>query len=206
MNITSKEIRLLARNSLQGKWGVSIGVIFITIILSIGVNFIPYIGYVISILLFPITVAVEWFFLSISRKENPAVDMIFTGYEQGNFARTLGTQLLRNIYIFFWSLLFIIPAIIKSFSYMLTNYLMKDYPGLKYNAAITLSRKIMDGNKGRAFILQLTFLGWALLCLLTLGIGFIFLAPYMNAANAHFYRIVKEEYFEKHPEEQLFEM
>lgn len=95
---------------------------------------------------------------------------------------------LRTLYIFLWSLLFIIPGIIKSLSYSMTPFIMAENPDMTAKEAIEASKQLMDGHKGELFMLGLTFIGWILLCGLTLGIGSFFLNPYMNAAYAAFYK------------------
>ena len=97
-------------------------------------------------------------------------------------------NLLRGLYIALWSLLFIIPGIVKSFSYAMTPFIMAENPGMSANDAITASRQLMDGHKGELFMLDLSFIGWDLLAALTLNIGHIFLNPYRNAAYAAFYK------------------
>ena len=95
---------------------------------------------------------------------------------------------LRNLYIVLWSLLFVIPGIVKSFSYAMTPFIMADHPEMTAKEAIAASKEMMDGHKGDLFILGLTFFGWHLLAGLSLGIGYLWLNPYMNAAYAAFYR------------------
>ncbi len=80
-------------------------------------------------------------------------------------------DLLMTVYILFWSMLFVIPGIVKSFSYAMTPYILYEHPELSPNAAITESRKMMDGNKGRLFCLELSFIGWHLLASLPAVIG-----------------------------------
>ena len=95
---------------------------------------------------------------------------------------------LRGLYSFLWSLLFIIPGIIKSLSYAMTPFIMAENPDMTASEAIEASKQLMDGHKGELFILDLTFIGWDLLAALTLNIGHIFLNPYRNAAHAAFYK------------------
>lgn len=104
------------------------------------------------------------------------------------FGAGFAQQFLRNLYVALWSLLFIIPGIIKSYGYAMTPFLMADNHNLSASEAIDLSQQIMDGHKMDLFILELTFLGWDLLAALTLNLGNIFLNPYKNAAYAAFYR------------------
>ena len=95
---------------------------------------------------------------------------------------------LRNLYTFLWGLLFLIPGIVKTFAYAMTPFIMAENPNLTANEAITISKEKMNGHKGELFWLSLTFFGWSLLAMLTGGIGYIFLNPYINAAYAAFYR------------------
>jgi len=120
-------------------------------------------------------------------------------------------NLLLSLYIFLWSLLFVIPGLIKSYSYAMTPYILSEHPEYGPNDAITASREIMNGNKFRLFCLHLSFIGWSLLCsvpsviaaigLVTGGyyllplvlvtiVGNLFLSAYMEAAQAVFYREV----------------
>lgn len=104
------------------------------------------------------------------------------------FAQGFLQMLLRNLFTALWSLLFIIPGIIKSLSYSMTPFLMADNPDLTAREAIKLSMQLMEGHKWELFCLGFSFIGWNLLSALTLGIGSIFLNPYTNAAYAAFYR------------------
>lgn len=97
---------------------------------------------------------------------------------------------LMALYTFLWTLLFIIPGIIASFSYSMTPYIMAEHSEYKVNEAIGYSKEMMKGNKWRLFCLNFSFIGWSILCIFTLGIGFLWLFPYIEAANAAFYREV----------------
>lgn len=111
-----------------------------------------------------------------------------------NYWKIVGTMLLTNIYILLWSLLFLVPGIIKSFSYAMTPYVLSDEPELTANQAIDKSRAMMKGHKFDLFWLYLSFIGWALLCIISLGIGFLWLIPYMETSVSGFYAEVKAEY------------
>lgn len=91
-----------------------------------------------------------------------------------------------------WSLLLLIPGIVKSYSYAMTSYILADNPALSPSEAIRQSELIMKGNKMRLFCLHFSFLLWSLLSVMTLGIGFLWLTPYMNASTAAFYREVSD--------------
>ena len=103
-------------------------------------------------------------------------------------------MLLMTIYIFLWTLLLVIPGIIKAFSYALVPYILVDRPELSANQAIDLSMKMMRGHKFDFFRLSFSFIGWGILSCLTLGIGFFWLYPYMYTSYAAFYEDVKAEY------------
>ena len=111
-----------------------------------------------------------------------------------SWGRNIWGMFLMYLFISLWSLLFIIPGLIKTFSYALTPYILKDYPELSANQAINLSRKMMKGHKLDYFCLCLTFIGWIILTVFTLGIGLIWLMPYMSSTSAAFYLDVKAEY------------
>ena len=95
---------------------------------------------------------------------------------------------LRNLYIALWSLLFVIPGIVKIYSYAMTPYIMTEHPKMTANEAITASRQLMDGHKGELFLLRLSFIGWMILNIFTLGIGSLWLTPYIQATEAAYYR------------------
>ncbi len=97
-------------------------------------------------------------------------------------------SLLTSIYIFLWTLLFIIPGIIAALKYAMAPFIMAENPGMKPSEAITASKEMMDGHKADLFTLDLSFIGWAILSALTLGIGSLWLNPYMNMSYAVFYR------------------
>ena len=90
---------------------------------------------------------------------------------------------LQGLYVALWSLLLFIPGVVKAYSYAMTPYIMAEHPGLTANEAITESRRIMDGNKWRLFCLDLSFLGWELLCTLPMLIGFSLVFAFTHSAD-----------------------
>ena len=99
---------------------------------------------------------------------------------------------LQGLYVALWSLLLFIPGVVKAYSYAMTPYIMAEHPGLTANEAITESRRIMDGNKWRLFCLDLSFLGWVILCGLTLGILTIWIMPYRNQTDIGYFQAIKQ--------------
>ena len=110
-----------------------------------------------------------------------------------NWGGNVKTMFLRDLFLFLWSLLFIIPGIIKAYSYRMVPYILADHPEMSGTAVITLSRQMMNGNKWRAFVLDLSFIGWEILSLLTLGIlGIFYVNPYKHSTNAELYQALKK--------------
>jgi uncharacterized membrane protein len=133
-------------------------------------------------------------FLNICRNQPAHIGQLFKYFTNGKLlVRGMMWYVLQSVYLNLWSLLFIIPGIIKGFSYSMTPYILIDHPELSVNEAITKSREMMNGHKMELFALQLSFIGWFLLSLLTLGLGFIWLIPYYSATEAQFYRKIKGE-------------
>lgn len=111
----------------------------------------------------------------------------------------IGTGICMNFFLILfellWSLLFIIPGIIAAYSYSMTPYILAEHPEYGALEAIRISKEMMRGNKMRLFILHLSFIGWALLSILTCGLGMLAVTPYMQAATAAFYREVSAQTF-----------
>lgn len=195
---TNSNYKNRALSSLQGRWlnpclGTLICFAIGGALSSVGMK--SSIVYVISLLLFPLVWGYEVELLVFVRRGTYDIGMMVQrGYQ--DFVRIFTTMLLRYVYIMLWSLLLVIPGIIKTFSYALTTYILLDNPQMKNNEAIELSMAMMDGHKMQLFLLFLSFIGWAILSAFTLGIGFIWLYPYVNTSCAHFYEDRKKEYFE----------
>ena len=109
------------------------------------------------------------------------------------FGTGFSQRFLRTLYETLWGLLFIIPGIIKGYSYSMTPFILAEHPNLTASQAIALSQQMMDGHKTELFFLELSFFGWTLLAALTLNLGNIALNPYQNAARAAFYRQLQAE-------------
>ena len=109
------------------------------------------------------------------------------------------TNLLQGLYITLWTLLFIIPGIVAAYSYAMTGYILAEHPELTAKEAIARSKQMMEGNRWRLFCLEISFIGWDLLCVLTLGIGNLWLTPYKQAAKTAFYREVSGTEFVEVP-------
>ena len=112
----------------------------------------------------------------------------------GRWGRNVWGMFLVGLFTFLWSLLLIVPGIVKYYSYSMTPYILIDNPELSANQAINMSKKMMKGHKFDLFFLHLSFIGWIFLSIFTLGIGLLWLMPYMMTAQAAFYQDIKKEY------------
>jgi len=112
------------------------------------------------------------------------------GFDGGNYGGIVKTMLLTGVFIFLWSLLLIIPGIVKSYSYRMVPYILADNPNIGVKKAISLSNEMTMGHKFNMFVLDLSFIGWYLLGILALGIGVLFVLPYDNATNTELYLVL----------------
>jgi uncharacterized membrane protein len=133
-----------------------------------------------------VSVGYACFNLSLIDGKQASVNQLFSFFS--SWGKGVAAEFLRTIYTLLWSLLFIIPGIIASYSYAMTSYILAEHPELSANEAIKKSKEIMSGNRGRLFCLHLSFIGWEILNVFTCGIGSLWLNPYRNAATADFYR------------------
>jgi uncharacterized membrane protein len=118
------------------------------------------------------------------------------GFAGENYKGIVQTMFIRDIYIFLWSLLFIIPGIIKAYAYRMVPYILADNPNLGVDEAISLSNEMTRGHKFDMFVLDLSFIGWYLLGSLALGVGIFFVMPYENATNAELYLVLRKDALE----------
>ena len=128
----------------------------------------------------------------LKQHDGKALDFndLFSQFDR--FGTGFAQDFLRTLYTFLWSLLLIVPGIIAALSYAMTPFILEEHPELTASEAIARSKTLMDGHKMDLFILNLTFLGWDILCALTANIGHLFLNPYKNAAYAVFYREITQ--------------
>lgn len=189
----NSELRAASRTTLSGNWMMAALATLVYLLIAGGVSSIPVAGSVLAIIVaYPLAYGFAILFLDLFREGKPIdIGKLFDGFK--DFGRVWGTLILVAVYTILWTCLLIIPGIVKSYSYALTPFILKDEPELRYNAAIEKSMRMMDGYKMKLFLLDLSFIGWMILSILTLGIGLLFLQPYMNTARAAFYEDLKAE-------------
>lgn len=186
----NSELRREARERLKGNWGNAVLMCLIFSIVSGLPGLIPYIGVVISLIIAgPLMLGLVTCFLKLARSEPFSFEGLFDGFKR--FEPALVLMLLTVIFTFLWSLLLIIPGIIAGYRYSMGSYILSDNPQMTGKEALEASKKMMNGFKGKLFLLQLSFIGWAILCLFTFGIGYLWLVPYIQTATANFYQNLK---------------
>ncbi len=114
------------------------------------------------------------------------------GFKNGHYWNIVKTLFLMDLYIFLWSLLFIIPGIVKSYEYLMVPFILAENPGMETKEIFAISKRMMSGQKGAAFVLDLSFIGWILLSILTCGLLLIFyVEPYIWATKTELYAFNK---------------
>jgi len=185
-----------ARESLKGKWGLAILTFVIYTLLTTTAGSTRSHGSMLTlssaltlIIGGPLALGAAIFSLSISRGKTAMIEQIFQGFN--NFSTAFISYLLILLYVLLWTLLLIVPGIIAALGYSMTFYILADDPLIKPQEALKKSKSMMDGYKLKLFYLCLRFFLLALLCILTLGIGFFWLIPYVHVTLAKFYDDIK---------------
>ena len=161
-------------------------------VLSTAASAIGVVGVLVSIFITnAATVGCTHYFIK-NTDSKPSFADAFSGFKV-KYRRNIGTLLVMGIKLALWSLLFAIPGIIKSYEYAIIPYILADDAEISSKAAFKKAKEMMKGNKWRLFKLNFSFIGWEILCVLTLGLGTFFLLPYINAANAEFYAELKNQ-------------
>ncbi|MBO7179508.1 MAG: DUF975 family protein, partial [Clostridia bacterium] len=139
------------------------------------------------------TVGGNRFFLKLRKGVNTGIGEVTGNFKDGNYWNIVKIFFFRNIKIFLWTLLFIIPGIVKAYEYMLVDHILAVRPDLDSKTAFNMSKRLMDGYKGEAFILDLSFMGWILLgAFFTCGIlNLVYVNPYLFATMNEFYCYVR---------------
>lgn len=119
-------------------------------------------------------------------RRNPEIRDLFSQFDY--FGNAFCLRFLQGLFTFLWTLLLIIPGIIKGYAYAMAPFIMAENPEMRPREALRASCEMMDGHKAELFFLELSFIGWGILSVLTLGIGSLWLNPYIQAAHAAFYR------------------
>jgi len=216
MKTENADLMRMARESLKGKWGLAVGTFLVYTLINLAFQApakdYPFVSLLALIISGPMSLGAAIFSLSLSRNNDARLKQIFNGFFR--FGKSVSAYLLVVLFILLrlllmiipfyayysfsnlivkilLSLIFIIPAIIAALSYSMTFYIMAEDESIGAMEAIDKSKVMMYGYKWKFFCLGMRFLGWAILCILTLGIGFLWLIPWMNVSIAKFYDDIK---------------
>lgn len=183
----NRSLKVKAKSLMNQKLGILILVAFLPSLI-IGFLSSTVVG---AIIVLPLNIGMAYAFIQVAKGGPGELRDLFRSLEGNYFLMHVWTLLKAAIFLFFWVFLFIIPAIIKAYSYSQTAYILADDPSVK--DAITASRDMMNGHKLELFFLQLSFIGWVLLSALTFGLVWIFYAgPYYHQTMALYYLTLKE--------------
>jgi|688.fasta_scaffold809635_1 uncharacterized membrane protein len=182
MRPTFDEIKNEALRKLDKKWGNTVLAILVVGIISAIASIIPF-GALATAGPFALGMAI--YFIKISRDESVDLNNIFDGFK--NFGNAIGAYILILIVVFIGFILLIVPGIIAALALSQTYRIMKDNPTMGITEAMQKSHEMMKGHRGDYFLFNLSFIGWAFLCIFTLGLGFLILAPYVSTSNAIYY-------------------
>ena len=189
------EIMRSARSALKGKWGLAIATFLVYTIITGGAGFLHEVAGLVALIIGgPMALGAATFSLSIARGKDAQFEQIFDGMK--DFINAMVTYLLMILFVILWALLLIVPGIIAAFAYSMSFYILSENRSLKPREVLRASREMMDGYKWKLFLIGLRIFLLALLCILTLGIGFLWLIPYANVTMATFYDEIRGEKLE----------
>ena len=192
--LTRAELKAQAKQQLKGKvWWLFLCTLIVSGI-SMILGMIPFVGVIATYIIAPaLSIGLTMVYLSVTYGEDVQINMLFDGFRGRLFGKSIALFLLIIIYTMLWSLLFVIPGIIKAYSYSMAFYILAENPDMTANEAITESKEIMNGHKWELFVLGLSFILWAFAIVFTLGIAAIYVEPYMQLTIANFYHNIKRQ-------------
>lgn len=188
------ELKQQAKDQLRGRWGGAVGAFFLVglviVAISIFSAFIPFAGFATLIVTGPLAVGLIIYSMAlVNTTEKVDVSMAFKGFSI--FSESVATYLWMVLWLLLWMLVFYIPVFIKAFSYSQCLFIIADNPRIGARQAMKISMRMTNGYKWKIFVMNLSFIGWALLCTFTLGIGYLWLEPYMQVTYTNMYYKLK---------------
>lgn len=168
----------------------NMGILVVIALITAALTYLSSMVVVLSLVVTPaLSLASCVIYLKLAKGIKPEIKDLFSQF--GQFWPALKVTLLTSIYTFLWSLLLIVPGIIKAISYSQAMYILAENPGIGAREALMKSKEMMEGHKMEYFLLELSFIGWIILGAFTCGILYLWLIPYMSATMANFYNYVK---------------
>ena len=188
---TRAEMKALAKQALSSRYWlcVGMGVLYALLLAATSPT-----GIAVIVLSGPLLAGYAAFCVRLQSGAEVTAGTMFTEGLSQNFGRKVGAYWWRELLTFLWSLLFVIPGIVKSYAYALQPYLLADCPNVRYDDSLRLSERMMRGHKWELFVLQLSFIGWGLLSAVTCGLVWaLYAGPYYNQTVAQFYLEVRHD-------------
>ena len=189
------ELKAKAKAQIKGKIGILFLITLIIAVLSAVASWLVGLIPVVGAALAPWVVAPAFalstvrIYLSVTAGVKPKVEDAFCGFD--DYWAAVKVTFLVGVFTFLWSLLFIIPGIIKALSYSMSLYILAENKGKAALECINESKAMTNGYKGELFLLGLSFIGWLLLTAVTFGIAYIWVGPYMQATYINAYQLLK---------------
>ena len=190
--INRLELKTLAKEQIKG----NVGILFVIMLIAVGItlvaSYVPIFGFFATFVLTPaFELSIMMIYLDMTHGIKPVVSRVFDGFY--DLWSVVKLYLISGLFIFLWSLLFVIPGIIKAFSYSMAPFILAENKGMPALEAIRRSKAMMEGHKTDAFVLYLSFIGWMLLTYVTFGLSLIWVGPYIIATYTNFYNRIKGE-------------
>lgn len=184
------ELKAAAKEQIRGKIGILFVISLIIGVISGGLGAIPVVGSVASIVVSAaFTLSMAIIYINVVKGQHPTVGDAFSGFN--DLWSAFKVTFLTGLFTTLWSLLFVIPGIIKAIAYSMAPYILAENPGKPALECIEESKRMTQGHKMELFVLSLSFIGWALLCGITFGIAYIWVGPYMQATFVNAYYKLK---------------
>ena len=137
-------------------------------------------------------------FFILNQTAQPGIGTLLDGFRSGHYVNIVLTMFLRDLFTTLWSLLLVVPGIVKHYEYLMVPYIIAETPAMDYKEAFQISKQMMDGEKMEAFIMDLSFIGWYLLSAVTCGLLAIFYVnPYVQASFAEMYTFNKQKAYQE---------
>ena len=186
------ELKMAAKDQIKGNIGMYVVCMLIVSCISGALGYIPKVGYILSfIFLSPMILAFARINLGMTNGEKVQVKSLLESFD--DFGKALLLNILASVFICLWSILLVVPGIIKALSYSMSFYILAENPDMDAMEALEESKKIMEGHKWEFFVLLLSFILWDILGCITWGLAYIYVAPYKNATIADYYNKIKNE-------------
>lgn len=186
--IDRAQLKTMAKDQIKGNVWLYLGLSLVISLILSAVSF-TVVGAI--VLNGPLQLGLVMFTLEIVRTKKGTFETGFNGFKQ--FGSSLVASLIMMVCTILWSLLLIVPGIIAAIRYSMTYYILADNPEMSGSDAVNKSKEMMKGHKWEFFVLGLSFIPWHLLGIITLGIAYIWICPYMSATFANYYEVLKNE-------------